>query len=138
MVGFGDLRAAEAATMRAFDAALFVQHLRDNALPPYGVGRCATYVREAMETAGLSAVSRPRLAKDYGPWLRARGFREIPSKGYKPRLGDIAVFQGLSPGAAGHIQGWDGTHWISDFVQPGFWPGSRYKAAEVPFVLYRR
>ena len=30
-----------------------IEHLRANAVPPYGVGKCATYVREAIEAGGL-------------------------------------------------------------------------------------
>jgi len=38
--------------------------------------------------------------------------------------GDIAVIQPTSAGnCAGHIEGYDGSAWISDFIQSGFWPG---------------
>jgi type VI secretion system secreted protein VgrG len=138
MVGFGDLRAAEAGTRLAFDRERFAQHLRENALPAFGTRRCAAFVREALEAGGLSAASRPRRAKDYGPWLLSRGFRPVDKVSYKARVGDVVVFEPVTTDGDGHIQGWDGQHWISDFVQPSFWPSSRYKGASVAFAVYRR
>ena len=37
-------------------------------------GKCARAVREALEAGGLDTNTRPVSAKDYGPFLTARGF----------------------------------------------------------------
>lgn len=38
---------------------------------------------------------------------------------------------------AGHIAGYDGKDWISDFVQNGFWPGKAYRTERPDYVIYR-
>src|SRR4051812_22220496 len=50
-----------------FDKARFAATLKTRALPPYGSGQCAKYVRIALEAAGMATGPNPRLAKDYGP-----------------------------------------------------------------------
>jgi hypothetical protein len=45
---------------------------------------------------------------------------------------------GLHGNPAGHIAGYDGKNWISDFVQHGFWPGLAYVKEKPSYVVYRR
>jgi hypothetical protein len=42
-------------------------------------------------------------------------------------------------GAPGHIQGWDGTHWVSDFKQrpDNIYPGPKYRVNKTPHIIYR-
>jgi hypothetical protein len=118
-------------------------------------GKCAQYVREALEAIGFK-INRPysvyngpniykykngaktliwkhgesySMAKDYGPSLMGAGFSEItPDVDYKPQDGDIRVFpspNGNHP--AGHIDIWDGQNWVSDFVEWNKIPGTPYK-----------
>jgi hypothetical protein len=88
------------------------------------VHHCAASVRQAMEAAGIWTGDRPQSgdAGDYGPFLLRHGAQVIPPKSYEPRAGDIAVFDRTDDHPAGHIQVFDGQHWVSDFVQHTFSP----------------
>jgi len=133
-----------------YDMEKAIQHLQANAEPPYGVGKCATYVREALEAGGLT-ISREGSgsAKDYGSRLSKAGFLATKGDAAKPyQKGDIAVIDGFSKDAAkgvtkdyphGHLAMYDGTQWISDFKQSGSepYPGSNYVKAGPAIVIYR-
>lgn len=92
------------------------------------VGRCAKYVRTAIEAGGLSTAGRPGSAYQYKKYLPTIGFkfigsifgkakqREWTNKNAKP--GDIAV---MDHGKHGHICMWNGSKWISDFPQNNMW-----------------
>lgn len=73
--------------------------------------------------------------------LLLNGFHEftpLSLDAYMPTKGDIVVIQPTSHGgSSGHIQGYDGKNWISDFVQTGFWPGPAYRKETPPYVIYR-
>ena len=74
--------------------------------------------------------------------LLSNGFHEIsvdnPDK-FAFQQGDIVVIQPTKHGnPAGHIAGYDGKDWISDFVQHGFWPGTAYAKEKPNYVVYRR
>jgi len=62
----------------------------------------------------------------------------VDSAGFKLEVGDVAVIQNPSSSTAGHIQGYDGANWISDFVQDAFWPGPAYRSEKPAYVIYRR
>src|SRR5208282_5423550 len=124
-----------------------VQHLRAKAGPPYGIGRCATFVREAIEAGGLT-VSRAGSAKDYGPRLIQAGFVARVGAGTAYQKGDVAVIDGFTKSDGdgikkdhmdGHLAMYDGTQWISDFKQTGItpYPGSDYEKAKPKVVIYR-
>lgn len=125
--------------MTTFDKQHFVTYLRNNVSPAeFGEGRCALHVRLALAAAGLVPGSHPASAKDWGPTLETLGFTQGPGDPADAQLGDIAVIQATSASGDGHIEAYDGTHWISDFVQTrGFWPGPSYRAETPAFVLYR-
>jgi hypothetical protein len=124
--------------MAEFDKQRFASYLRENVAPQeFGEGKCARHVRLALADAGLVPASHPVSAKDWGPTLEALGFTAEgdPSAAV---LGDIAVIQATSDSADGHIEGYDGHEWISDFVQKrGFWPGPTFRAEMPDYVLYR-
>lgn len=134
----------------SFDKATFAKRLSDDALPPYGKGLCATYVRKALEAAGMPTGGRPASAKDYGPFLVGRGFKLIVSfalkdknklgvdSKFKPQAGDIVVIQGTSKSKDGHIAGWDGSNWTSDFIQDSLMPGPSYRSEKPSYEIYRR
>ncbi|HVA47124.1 MAG TPA: hypothetical protein VNH11_12220 [Pirellulales bacterium] len=126
-----------------------IQHLRSKAGSPYGVGKCATFVREAIEAGGLT-ISRTGsgAAKDYGPRLTQAGFVAQMGAGTPYQTGDVAVIDGFTKAAAqgikkdhidGHVAMYDGTQWISDFKQVGLspYPGSDYERAKPKIVIYR-
>lgn len=99
---------------------------------------CAASVRQAMEAAGIVTTDRPSSgdAADYGPFLLRHGAQEIPTESYEPKAGDIAVFDRSEEHPAGHIQIFDGQHWVSDFVQHTFSP-YRDQASTPPVTVYR-
>ena len=133
----------------AWDKDKAIEHLRNNAEAPYGVGQCAKYVREAIEAGGLSiSQTGSGSAKDYGPRLVAAGFKLVPGPYVAYESGDVAVIDGFLKDAAegikkdhpdGHLAMYDGTDWISDFKQEGStpYPGSDYVKAAPSFLIYR-
>jgi hypothetical protein len=123
--------------MPVIDSQKFAAALKTNALPPFGQGRCARFVRLALEAAGADTTGHPVDAKDWGPTLLHIGFKPVPEDGYTVQLGDIAVIQSTSESVPGHIEGFDGTNWVSDFVQQAFWPGPSFRKEKPAYVVYR-
>jgi hypothetical protein len=99
---------------------------------------CAMYCRLGMEAAGLDTGDRPRSgdAGDYGPFLLRHGAQTVPQDSYVPQVGDVVVFDKTGQHPYGHIEMYDGQHWVSDFKQHSFSP---YRdAASTPlFTIYR-
>ena len=120
-----------------FDRSKFVGTLNSTALPPFGQGICAKHVRIALEAAGVNSAGHPVSAKDYGGFLKTVGFARVSETPYVPQTGDIAVIQGTSKSVHGHIAGYDGTQWISDFVQRELYPGPSYRAEKPAIEIYR-
>lgn len=132
----------------AWDVDKAIAYLQENAEPPYGVGKCATYVREAIEAGGLTIVrAGSGSAKDYGPRLVQAGFMAQSGNAAPYQMGDVAVIDGfakdISKGITkdypdGHLAMYDGTQWISDFKQTGTtpYPGSNYVKAAPTVVIY--
>lgn len=91
-------------------------------------GKCAKYVRMALEAGGLSTVGRPVSACNYKGFLPRIGFGclgAITGKAQQARWtasqarpGDIAV---MDHGKHGHICLYTGSRWVSDFVQNNMW-----------------
>lgn len=103
-------------------------------------GKCALYVREALEAGGINTSDRPENTKDaknYGPYLIQKGFGVASPNGYKPKAGDIIVFDGFSGHPHGHIEMYNGHQWISDFKQNYLTPGPSYRSPPDPYVIYR-
>jgi hypothetical protein len=126
-----------------FDSERFASHLRAHA-KRHGerLGDCAKWVRQALEAAGADTTGHPYPAKLYGPILARNGFHEITVSSpetYPFLKGDIVVIQPTRHGnPAGHIAGYDGSKWISDFEQRDFWPGDAYRREKPSYVVYRR
>lgn len=120
------------------DVNRFAIYLRENAAAA-SQGRCAKFVRLALEAAGANTAGHMSTAISYGPILARNGFRIVESQdSFLPRIGDVVIIQPTRHGhPAGHIQGYDGTHWISDFVQRDFWPGPAYRSEKPKYAIYR-
>ena len=122
----------------------FVSTLHHNALPPYGGHHCGRYVGWALTAGGANTGSHN--GKDYGPYLLDSGFTEVSSTGYQPQTGDVVVIQSYPGNSAGHVAGFDGTNWVSDYIQPsnypagspnGIYPGPGYRSYKPQYVIYR-
>jgi hypothetical protein len=122
------------------DTEKFANALRANARL-VSRGQCAKYVRLALTAGGANTQAHPGTAKSYGPLLERNGYTEIEvvkPESFAPEKGDIVVFRPVKHGnQAGHIQGYDGKGWVSDFVQTGFWPGPTYRKEKPAYVVYR-
>jgi hypothetical protein len=93
-----------------------------------------------LESAGAETAGHPIDAKDWGPTLLRIGFRTVVVPdvvAFIPNKGDVVVIQATSASASGHMAGYDGVHWVSDFIQPAFWPGPSYRNEKPAFVVYR-
>lgn len=86
------------------------------------VGRCAMYVRKALQSAGYSFTPQPSAYQYANGTLTSAGFTRISNDNYVPQIGDVAVFNRTSRNPHGHIQIYDGNQWVSDFRQPNFSP----------------
>lgn len=125
-----------------------VEKLVSQALPG-SAGRCAKFVREAIEAGGIKFITHPVEAKNYGPTLSRAGFKryvlkdgvlidEFVCQGYRPEKGDIVVIPNVKGGSpAGHIAMFSGEDWISDFKQNDIWGGGAYRAAKPVVELFR-
>jgi RHS repeat-associated protein len=79
----------------------------------------------------------PGSAKDYGPYLEGEGFVPTDDTDSSPHsIGDTVIQQGV-PGTHGaengHAATWNGTNWVSDFVQQNF---NVYAAGPGAYVIY--
>jgi hypothetical protein len=96
-------------------------------------------VRLALEAAGMDSSGHPVAAKDWGPTLRRMGFSVVAggNSRFVPQAGDVVVIQTTSASVYGHIAGFDGRHWIWDFVQREMWPGPSYRNEKPAHDFYR-
>lgn len=118
-----------------WDSNVAANHVRQHAQSQSG-GNCAKFVRKAIEAGGIS-VTPTQSAKDYGYSLRQAGFIELEDAS-SPRRGDVIVIQPIPGHPHGHMAMFDGSQWISDFVQNnGFYPGQAYRTQQPPYKLYR-
>ena len=120
-----------------------VNYLNANAYPVYNketCGRCARAVRLAIEAGGVNTTNRPSTgyAKDFGPYLTEWGFREVDLSNYSPIKGDVRVMQNYRGGnIAGHMDMYNGSRWVSDYLQNGFWPGPGYREYQPSYRIFR-
>lgn len=104
-------------------------------------GKCGEYVRKALQDGGANfhGAYAPT-GKAFGPVLEMLGFHEItvenPDK-FNFIKGDVMVMDPHTGSTAGHVAGYDGTRWISDFVQRDFWAGKAYRKEKPHYAVYR-
>ena len=118
----------------AIDIDKFVDYLSKHALRDHhGKGKCGEYVRKALQAGGahFNEFQPPHYGKEYGLTLERLGFHEITVDDpdhFAFVRGDVMVMQPHRGGKqAGHVAGYDGKAWISDFVQRDFWAGPDYR-----------
>lgn len=95
------------------------------------VGRCAMYVRKALQAAGYKFTPQASAYMYANGTLKSAGFVKLDNAGYVPQVGDIAVFNRTSKNPHGHIQIYNGSIWVSDFRQPKFSPYSQHNGYSV-------
>lgn len=88
-------------------------------------GKCAYFVRLALNAAGIQGGGHAREYATNGR-LESQGFRRIPNSA-PSMAGDIKVFTAVPGHPYGHICMYDGTQWISDFVQRSPYVAQAYR-----------
>jgi len=125
------------------DIEKFARHLRAHAdSTPPGHGKCGEYIRKALQAGGahFNEYSPPHYGKQYGLTLERLGFHEITVNdpdNFNFIRGDVVVMEPYKGGIAGHVAGYDGKNWISDFVQRDFWAGKKYRDERPHYAVYR-
>jgi len=82
--------------------------------------KCAKSIRLALESAGARFQSHPVAAADWGNTLMKIGYRQINPKFDAPREGDIYIIDRTGKHVYGHIAGFTGKQWVSDFRQKSY------------------
>ena len=81
--------------------------------------KCAASIRVALQSAGARIVNHPVAAADWGNTLKDLGYRQIKPAFEKPQQGDIYIIDRTKSHIYGHIAGFTGKEWVSDFKQAG-------------------
>jgi hypothetical protein len=120
-----------------FNVNLAVQFLDANA-KGQSSGRCAQYVRLALDAGGIDTASHPVYARDYAPYLQRWGFVQVSTQNYVRQPGDVVVFQPFAgaKNPAGHIAMFDGIQWVSDFKQKSFFVNAGYRTSTYQIFRY--
>ena len=79
--------------------------------------KCAKSIRLALESAGARFDNHPVAASDWGKTLMDIGYRRINPAFDHPERGDIYIIQRTKAHVYGHIAGFSGAEWVSDFKQ---------------------
>ncbi|WP_151708408.1 CHAP domain-containing protein [Acinetobacter brisouii] len=96
--------------------------------------KCARNVRIALQTAGADVSNHPIAAADWGRTLEKNGYKQIKPAFNRPQKGDIYIIDATSDHVYGHIAGYTGSEWISDFRQSGY---AVYREKDVEYHYYR-
>ena len=123
-----------------------IQALNSNAYST-SQGICATNVRLALIAEDAASgdtyfvKNYPPVASQYNSYLTNDGFTAVTQNiqdGYTPQQGDVAVFQPVVGHDAGHIEMYNGSTWVSDFTQPGFYASTAYQTQNGSYTVYRK
>lgn len=137
--GTGANTAAPGKSAVPYDVDKAAGYLDTHATPEYikGVnGHCGRAVRQAIAAGGIP-VANTDYAKDYGPKLIGAGFTQLDgqaAKNYTPQKGDVIIYPAWQKHTSGHMEMYDGTHWVSDFMQKGPIP---FGDGTLPYRIYR-
>lgn len=95
---------------------------------------CAKSIRIALQSAGARIQSHPVAASDWGNTLLSLGYREIKPSFDNPKEGDIYIIHRTQKHQYGHIAGYSGNHWVSDFKQKGY---KVYREKNIRYSYFR-
>ncbi len=122
-----------------YDIEKAVAHLDSNALPK-SKGKCALYVRQAINAGGIYHLSGHATEYYDTDKLSKYGFTKIGSdldlNSVSLKKGDIATFSSVKGHPYGHIAMWNGKQWVSDFKQKSFWVATQY-SIDKKYAIYR-
>lgn len=124
----------------SYDADAAIEYL-DKHAEKKSVGLCAGYVRRAISAGGVPTYMRPPIASMYVYYLPWLGFEKIEADDlsvYKPKKGDIVVFEAVSRHPYGHIAMYDGRQWVSDFKQRSIYVNKAYMGENAKWALFHR
>jgi len=96
--------------------------------------QCAKFVRIALQFAGAKIVQHPVAASDWGRTLQQIGYQKIKPEFNNPQPGDIYIIHRTKKHRYGHIAGFTGSQWVSDFKQTSY---DVYKDPNVTYSYYR-
>ena len=96
--------------------------------------RCARSIRLAFQSAGAKFQSHPVAAADWGDTLKTIGYRQIQPSFDNPQDGDIYIIHRTQKHKYGHIAGYSGNSWVSDFKQRSY---DVYRDKNVQYSYYR-
>lgn len=116
-----------------FDLDKFVQKL-DKVKARASSQRCARSIRIALQGAGAVFGSHPVAASDWGGTLAQIGFKQIQPEFDHPQEGDIYIIRRTNKHIYGHIAGFNGSQWVSDFKQKSY---DVYKEDGLKYEYYR-
>ena len=121
------------ASAQRIDVSKFTQHLK-NITARSSSQACAKSIRLALESAGARFNSHPVAAADWGGTLTKIGYKKIEASFDKPKKGDIYIINRTNSHVYGHIAGYSGAGWVSDFRQNGY---AVYRNENVNYSYYR-
>lgn len=105
----------------------------------YGKRRCGEFVRKALQAGGAKG-HFPATGGQFGSTLLRLGFHEVPVDDpdkFNFVSGDVMVMQPRKGTTEGHVAGFDGKRWVSDFVQRDFWAGPECRKERPSYAVYR-
>lgn len=126
-------RSFTSGTGQRIDIGKFTQHL-SGVTARTSSQMCARSIRLALESAGARLKSHPVAAADWGGTLTKIGYRKIPAAFDQPKKGDIYIIHRTNSHVYGHIAGYTGSNWVSDFRQNGY---AVYRNENVNYSYYR-
>lgn len=88
----------------------------------------------ALQAAGADVSKHPVAASDWGHTLEKNGYKKIKPAFNRPQEGDIYIIERTSGHTYGHIAGYTGNGWFSDFRQKTY---AVYKEKDVKYSYYR-
>lgn len=113
--GFRD-QVAQGTNQRGSERATKVAEYATKQAVSTSQGKCALYIRKALQFGGNFQFTPQGSAYLYNNVLPGLGFKAFPAS-EPAKIGDVIVYGRTSQHQHGHIQVWNGKNWVSDFVQ---------------------
>lgn len=125
--------AAKPLSGSGLDIGRFTQYL-SNITRTTSTQKCAKSIRVALQNSGAKIQQHPVAASDWGNTLKKIGFNKINPQFDNPKKGDIYIIKATGKHTYGHIAGYSGSDWVSDFKQRTH---DVYRNQKVTYEYYR-